>query len=171
MCYNHLVGIAELHFYSSFQGYPTCHYWSHMARCPDGHKWPKWPFMAIWPLGHVRPITVKKITHMGRKGSRAKTKTVLKSVSKLQQFDSMPNLRFQTLLNKDHPWSVGSTHWVQRKSTNYFGDTWPSQCCTHPKIIAKYSISCIINCISDAIARNLQQQPNCDCLTDCLGRE
>ena len=36
--------VAELHFYSSFQGYPTCHYWSHMARRPDGHKWPFWPY-------------------------------------------------------------------------------------------------------------------------------
>ena len=34
---------AELHFYSSFQGYPTCYYWSHMARWPDGYKWPFWP--------------------------------------------------------------------------------------------------------------------------------
>ena len=40
---------------------------------------------------------------MGRKGPRAKTKTVLKSVSKLQQFDGMPNLKFQTLLNKNPP--------------------------------------------------------------------
>ena len=38
MCYIHLVIIAEIHFYSSFQGYPTCHYWSPMARWPDGHK-------------------------------------------------------------------------------------------------------------------------------------
>ena len=41
--------------------------------------------------------------HLSRKGPGAKTKTVLKSVSKLQQFDSMPNLRFQTLLNKNPP--------------------------------------------------------------------
>ena len=34
---------VELHFYSSFQGYPTCYYWSHMARWPDGYKWPFWP--------------------------------------------------------------------------------------------------------------------------------
>ena len=40
---------------------------------------------------------------MGRKGPRAKTKTVLKSVSKWKQFGSMPNLKFQTLLNKNHP--------------------------------------------------------------------
>ena len=40
---------------------------------------------------------------MGRKGPRAKTKTVLKSVSKMQQLDSMPNLKFQTILNKNHP--------------------------------------------------------------------
>ena len=40
MCYKHLVITAELHFYSSIQGYPTCHYWSHMARWPEGYKWP-----------------------------------------------------------------------------------------------------------------------------------
>ena len=40
---------------------------------------------------------------MGRKGPRAKTKTVLKSVSKWEQFGSMQNLKFQTLLNKNPP--------------------------------------------------------------------
>ena len=30
-------------------------------------------------------------------------KKSLKSVSKMQQLDSMPNLKFQTFLNKDHP--------------------------------------------------------------------
>ena len=63
-------------------------------------------FGHLWPSGHwamCDPLQSKKITHMGRKGSRAKTKTVLKSVSKLQQFDSMPNLKCQTLLNKNHP--------------------------------------------------------------------
>ena len=40
---------------------------------------------------------------MGRKGPRAKTKTVLKSVSKMQQLDSMPNFKCQTFLNKNHP--------------------------------------------------------------------
>ena len=37
-----------------------------------------------------------KITFMGRKGPRAKTKTVLKSVSKWEQFGSLQNLKFQT---------------------------------------------------------------------------
>ena len=41
--------------------------------------------------------------NMGRKGPRAKTKTVLKSVSKWEQFGSMPNLKFQTLFNKNPP--------------------------------------------------------------------
>ena len=41
-------------------------------------------------------LCLKKITDMGRKGPRAKTKTVLKSVSKWQQFGSMQNLKFQT---------------------------------------------------------------------------
>ena len=40
---------------------------------------------------------------MGRKGPGAKTKTVLKSVSKWEQFGSMQNLKFQTLLNKNPP--------------------------------------------------------------------
>ena len=40
---------------------------------------------------------------MGRKGPKAKTKTVLKSVSKWAQFGSMQNFKFQTLLNKNHP--------------------------------------------------------------------
>ena len=40
---------------------------------------------------------------MGRKGPRAKTKIVLKSVSKVEQLGSMPNLKFQTFLNKNHP--------------------------------------------------------------------
>ena len=34
---------------------------------------------------------------MGRKGPRAKTKTVLKSVRKMQQIGSMQNLGFSTL--------------------------------------------------------------------------
>ena len=40
---------------------------------------------------------------MGRKVPRTKTKTFLKSVSKMQQIGSMQNLRFQTFLNKNHP--------------------------------------------------------------------
>ena len=44
-----------------------------------------------------------KITNMGRKGPRAKTKTVLKSVSKMQQLGSMPNLRFSTLSKLEYP--------------------------------------------------------------------
>ena len=40
---------------------------------------------------------------MGRKGPRAKTKTVLKSVSKWEQFGGMQHLKFQTLPNKNPP--------------------------------------------------------------------
>ena len=40
---------------------------------------------------------------MGRKSPKAKTKTVLKSVSKMQQLGSIQNLKFQTLSNKNHP--------------------------------------------------------------------
>ena len=42
------------------------------------------------------PFKSKKVTYMGRKGPRAKTKTVLKTMSKWAQFDSMQNLKFQT---------------------------------------------------------------------------
>ena len=50
------------------------------------------------------PIKVEKNnTNMGRKGPRAKTKTGLKSVSKMQQLDSMQKLKFQTFLHKNHP--------------------------------------------------------------------
>ena len=59
------------------------------------------------------PIKVEKITFMGRKGPRAKTKTVLKSVSKWQQFGSMPNLKFQTFLNKNHPRGQSKRGWRQ----------------------------------------------------------
>ena len=47
---------------------------------------------------------------MGRKGPRAKTKTVLKSVNKWEQFGSMQNLKFQTLLIKNHPISQVEMH-------------------------------------------------------------
>ena len=40
---------------------------------------------------------------MGRKGPRAKTKIVLKSVSKVDQLGSMHNLKCQTFLNKNPP--------------------------------------------------------------------
>ena len=40
---------------------------------------------------------------MGRKGPRAKTKIVLKSVCKLDQLGSMNNLNFKTFLNKNLP--------------------------------------------------------------------
>ena len=40
---------------------------------------------------------------MGRKGPRAKTKIVLKSVKQWEQLGNMHNLKFQTFLNKNHP--------------------------------------------------------------------
>ena len=62
------------------------------------------PKVLVWfgyppppPFTEISPLKSKKITNMGRKGPRAKTKTVLKSVSKMQQLGSMPNLRFSTL--------------------------------------------------------------------------
>ena len=55
---------------------------------------------------------------MGRKGPRAKTKTVLKSVSKWEQFGSMPNFKFQTLLNKNPPIALPSprSHYAMLQS-------------------------------------------------------
>ena len=46
---------------------------------------------------------------MGRKGPRAKTKIVLKSVKQWEQLGNMHNLKRQTFLNTNHPnvWWVG----------------------------------------------------------------
>ena len=52
---------------------------------------------------------------MGRKGPRAKTKTVLKSVSKWEQFGSMQNL--QTLPNKNHPTVPVFAVWLNLTNT------------------------------------------------------
>ena len=46
-CYNDLFSTAELHFDSSFQGYPTCPYLSRVVRWPDSHKWPNMAKIAI----------------------------------------------------------------------------------------------------------------------------
>ena len=62
--YNHLVSTAELHFYRSFQGYPTCPYffwiWS------DGHMaiWPYLAYLAIYGLMAIGPYA----TNMGKWG-------------------------------------------------------------------------------------------------------
>ena len=45
----------------------------------------------------------QKSTYMGRKGPRAKTKTVLKPVKQWEKHGSMPNSEFFTFLNKNHP--------------------------------------------------------------------
>ena len=42
-------------------------------------------------------IEAEKTTTLGRKGPRAKTKIVLKSVSKVDQLGRMHNLKFSTL--------------------------------------------------------------------------
>ena len=55
------------------------------------------------------PIEVEKITFMGRRGPRAKTKIVLKSVGKVEQLGSIPNLKCQTSLNKNHPTQICSS--------------------------------------------------------------
>ena len=48
--------------------------------------------LAIFPLKF--PLKSKKTTDIGRKGPRAKTRTVLKSVSQMQQLSSMQNSEF-----------------------------------------------------------------------------
>ena len=53
----------------------------------------------------------KKSTYMGRKGPRAKTKTVLKPVKQWEKHGSMPNSEFLTFLNKNHPNPVLSTQY------------------------------------------------------------
>ena len=46
---------------------------------------------------------------MGRKGPRAKTKTVLKPVKQWDKHGSMPNSEFLTFLNKNHPNQLGTS--------------------------------------------------------------
>ena len=65
-----------------------------------GRTWPDGNFGHFIDFGHFPieiPIKAEKTTTMGRKGPRAKTKIVLKSVSKMQQLGSKPNLKFLTL--------------------------------------------------------------------------
>ena len=45
------------------------------------------------------PIEAEKTITLGRKGPRAKTRIILKSVSKVDQIGSMHNSKFQTFLN------------------------------------------------------------------------
>ena len=54
------------------------------------------------------PIKAEKTTTMGRKGPRAKTKIVLKSVIKVHKLGSRHNLKLQTFLNKNPPSSIVS---------------------------------------------------------------
>ena len=49
--YKNTVSVKVCDFYSSFQGYPTWPYLSSMVWWPDGHKWPLWPYLAIY--GHL----------------------------------------------------------------------------------------------------------------------
>ena len=56
-------------------------------------------FCRFHPLGSG----TKKSTYMGRKGPRAKTKTVLKPVKHWEKHGSMPKSEFLTFLNKNHP--------------------------------------------------------------------
>ena len=62
-------------------------------------------------FGHFHieiPIEAEKTTTMGRKGPRAKTKIVLKSVSKIHKLGCRHDLKLQTFLNKNPPSSIVS---------------------------------------------------------------
>ena len=54
------------------------------------------------------PIKAEKTTTMGRKGPTAKTKIVLKSVSRVHKLGSRHNSKLQTFLNKNPPSSIVS---------------------------------------------------------------
>ena len=56
-------------------------------------------FGHFYDFGHFPieiPIEAEKSTHMGRKGRRAKTKTVLKPVNQVAKLGNMQNLMFLT---------------------------------------------------------------------------
>ena len=75
---------------------------THLGRFGDYRKWHLGAqILVIFPLKF--PSKPKKTTTMGGKGPRAKTKIVLKSVSKVDQFESMHDLKYQTFLNKNPP--------------------------------------------------------------------
>ena len=59
--------------------------------------------MPILKFSFFEPFSPSKSTKMGRKGPKAKTKTVLKTVCKTTQLGSMQNLRNTNILNKNHP--------------------------------------------------------------------
>ena len=54
------------------------------------------------------PLKPKKSTHMGRKGRREKTKTVLKSVNKMEQLAGMSKSKREKIQNKNHPTTTDS---------------------------------------------------------------
>ena len=49
---------------------------------------------------------------MGRKGPRAKTKTVLKPVNKMKQLVGMPMTNKEKNLNKNHPTTLGALYFT-----------------------------------------------------------
>ena len=59
---------------------------------------------------------------MGRKGPRAKTKTVLKPVNKWDKLGSMPNVKCQTFLNKNPPTLSVSYFHILFYKLAYFSD-------------------------------------------------
>ena len=69
---------------------------------------------------------------MRRKGPRARTKIVLKSVKQWEQLGDMHNLKFQTFLNKNHPVSGKKTkcvnptnHRAEEGEQREARDRWP----------------------------------------------
>ena len=57
--------------------------------------------MAIFPLKF--PLKSKNFTDSGRSGRRTKTKTVLKSVKKMEQLAGMYKSKEEKIQNKNHP--------------------------------------------------------------------
>ena len=78
-------------------GHPKCHFW-HPQNDKKGEWKEKW-FLAIFlfcPFSHWNShCSRKKTTTMGRKGPRAKTKIVLKSVKQWEQLGNMHNRKFR----------------------------------------------------------------------------
>ena len=58
-------------------------------------------FLAIFPLKF--PLKSKKFTDSGRNGRRTKTKTVMKSVNKMEHFETLQKLKKSNFQNKNHP--------------------------------------------------------------------
>ena len=80
---------------------------------------------------HIKiPIKVGKITFMGRKGPRAKTKTVLKSVSQMQQLSSMQNSKFALCTIRITLLSAETNLWFVIKEKTFYSGVLIVHCTT-----------------------------------------